>query len=283
MGGIGNLQRRRARRASSSAASSRSPTTAIRQRVDARDRVRLPRADHGLPPAGPARRGDAGRPDERPQRSCAATRRASIALARHRCSSRSRSCRCSARRSTRFIDDCILALAYVVMALGLNIVVGLRRAARPRLRGLLRLRRARRRAGGPPTTSRRVNGEKGIHVGVSEFADSLPGIHLNFLLIVIGRDHHLRDRGRPHRPAHPAPARRLHRDRDARLRRDHRPRRQNGDELEFFGDNKLTNGRQSISPIDQIDLPLFERVRLGHQPQTVFLDRARPCAWSCCS
>ena len=32
---------------------------------------------------------------------------------------------------------------------------------------------------------------------------------------------------------------------------------QNGDELTPIGDNKLTNGRQSISPIDQIDLPLL--------------------------
>ena len=32
----------------------------------------------------------------------------------------------------------------------------------------------------------------------------------------------------------------------------------NGDEITFFGDNKLSNGRQSIAPIDQIDLPLLE-------------------------
>ena len=31
-----------------------------------------------------------------------------------------------------------------------------------------------------------MNGEKGIHVGVSSFAESLPGIHLNFLLLLIG-------------------------------------------------------------------------------------------------
>ena len=41
-----------------------------------------------------------------------------------------------------FIEDATLALAYAVMALGLNIIVGLRRPARPRLRGLLRARRA---------------------------------------------------------------------------------------------------------------------------------------------
>ncbi len=31
----------------------------------------------------------------------------------------------------------------------------------------------------------------------------------------------------------------------------------NGDEITIFGDNKLSNGRQSISPIDQINLPIF--------------------------
>ena len=31
----------------------------------------------------------------------------------------------------------------------------------------------------------------------------------------------------------------------------------NGDEITIFGDNKLSNGRQSISPIDQINLPLI--------------------------
>ena len=31
----------------------------------------------------------------------------------------------------------------------------------------------------------------------------------------------------------------------------------NGDEITIFGDDKLSNGRQSISPIDQIDLPFF--------------------------
>ena len=31
-----------------------------------------------------------------------------------------------------------------------------------------------------------VNNEEGIHIGVSEFASSLPGIHLNFLLLILG-------------------------------------------------------------------------------------------------
>ena len=52
------------------------------------------------------------------------------------------------------------------------------------------------------------------------------------------------------------PARRLHRDRHAGLRGDHRPVRANGDEL-HFGNYQLTNGRQAISPVDQIKLPFF--------------------------
>ena len=98
-----------------------------------------------------------------------------------------------------------------------------------------------------------IGGEEGIHVGVSEFASNIPGIHLNFLLIVIGAIV-LGDRRRDHRPADAAPARGLHRDRHARLRRDHRPLRPNGDEVKICG-YAFSNGRQSISPIDQINLP----------------------------
>ena len=79
----------------------------------------------------------------------------------------------------------ILALAYVVMALGLNIVVGFAGPARPRLRRLLRLRRlhdglVRRRAS--PGRRSTTRGSTSVSASSSE---NLPGIHLNFLLIVI--------------------------------------------------------------------------------------------------
>ena len=78
--------------------------------------------------------------------------------------------------------------------------------------------------------------------------------------------------GSDHRPADAAPARRLHRDRHARVRRDHRPRlRTTATTITIFGDYKLTNGRQSITPIDQIDLPFLGPVRLGAQPAAVLL------------
>ena len=155
-----------------------------------------------------------------------------------------------------FLDDCILALAYVVMALGLNLVVG--------FAGLLDLGYVAFYAFGALVTGwwasdhfSSVADEKGIHVGVSDFAQSLPGIHLNFLLLIIGAILICAIAG----AVIGLPTLRLRGDYIAivtlafgeiigRVA-------QNGDELTFFGDNKFSNGRQSISPIDQIDLPLF--------------------------
>ena len=84
-----------------------------------------------------------------------------------------------------FMDDCILALAYVVMALGLNLVVG--------FAGLLDLGYVAFYAFGAMVVGwwasdfyTGVNGEEGIHIGVSGFAATLPGIHVNFLILIIG-------------------------------------------------------------------------------------------------
>ena len=83
-----------------------------------------------------------------------------------------------------FMDDCILALAYVVMALGLNLVVG--------FAGLLDLGYVAFYAFGAMTVGwwasdfySSVNNEEGIHIGVSGFAANLPGIHFNFLLVLV--------------------------------------------------------------------------------------------------
>ena len=151
-------------------------------------------------------------------------------------SSRWRCSRSSARRWTASSTTCILALAYVVMALGLNIVVGFAGPARPGLRGLLRVRRSghrlvrvglllggRRRRGHPHRRQR-------IRVEPARHPPQLPADRDR-------RDRHLRDRRRDHRAADAAPARRLHRDRHAGVRRDHRPRRANGDEITICGDN----------------------------------------------
>jgi branched-chain amino acid transport system permease protein len=83
-----------------------------------------------------------------------------------------------------FISNSVKALAYVVMALGLNIVVG--------YAGLLDLGYVAFYALGAYTMGwlgsgffAQVNGGKGIAVGVSGFATHFPGIHLNFLLVLV--------------------------------------------------------------------------------------------------
>jgi branched-chain amino acid transport system permease protein len=83
-----------------------------------------------------------------------------------------------------FIDDSIFVLCYVVMALGLNIVVG--------FAGLLDLGYVAFYALGAYTMGwlasdhfTGIGGEKGVHIGAGQFAQNLPGIHLNFLLIVL--------------------------------------------------------------------------------------------------
>jgi branched-chain amino acid transport system permease protein len=80
--------------------------------------------------------------------------------------------------------DLTAALAYVVMALGLNIIVG--------FAGLLDLGYVAFFAIGAYTMGwlgsgffSAVNNEEGIHIGVSGAITNLPGIHLNFLLIVV--------------------------------------------------------------------------------------------------
>jgi branched-chain amino acid transport system permease protein len=156
-----------------------------------------------------------------------------------------------------FMDDCILALAYVVMALGLNLVVG--------FAGLLDLGYVAFYAFGAMAVGwwasdffTGAGGEEGIHIGVSGFAATLPGIHVNFLLIVIGAIIVCAIAG----ALIGLPTLRLRGDYIAivtlafgeiigRVFA-------NGDEITIFGDYKLSNGRQSIAPVDQIDLPFLE-------------------------
>jgi branched-chain amino acid transport system permease protein len=82
------------------------------------------------------------------------------------------------------IFDLTLALAYVVMALGLNIIVG--------FAGLLDLGYVAFFAIGAYTMGwlgsgffSAVNNEEGIHVGVAGTVVNLPGIHFNFLLVLV--------------------------------------------------------------------------------------------------
>jgi branched-chain amino acid transport system permease protein len=153
-------------------------------------------------------------------------------------------------------NDVILALAFVVMALGLNLVVG--------FAGLLDLGYVAFYAFGLMVTGwwasdffTSVNNEEGIHIGVGEFVQNLPGIHLNFLLLIIGAIVICATAG----AIIGLPTLRLRGDYIAivtlafgeiigRVFA-------NGDAITVFGDNKLSNGRQSIAPIDQINLPII--------------------------
>jgi branched-chain amino acid transport system permease protein len=155
-----------------------------------------------------------------------------------------------------FIDDATLALAYVVMALGLNVVVG--------FAGLLDLGYVAFFAIGAYAMGwygssffTAINGEEGIHIGVEGLAAQLPGIHLNFVLIVVIA------------AVFCAVAGMLIGIPTLRLRGDYiaivtlafgeiiRIIAVNGDELKA-GDYTLTKGRQGITPVDKIDLPLVE-------------------------
>ena len=83
-----------------------------------------------------------------------------------------------------FLQDCVQAMAYVVMALGLNIVVG--------FAGLLDLGYVAFFAIGAYTMGwfgsgflSKVGGGKGIHIAVGGVAAQLPGLHVNFLIILV--------------------------------------------------------------------------------------------------
>jgi branched-chain amino acid transport system permease protein len=88
-------------------------------------------------------------------------------------------------QASDFLRIAVLALAYSVMALGLNIIVG--------FAGLLDLGYVAFFALGALTAgwfmsgfySEAGKGGEGVHVFVSGQADALPGIHLNFLIVVV--------------------------------------------------------------------------------------------------
>ena len=154
-----------------------------------------------------------------------------------------------------FIDDATIALAYVVMALGLNIIVG--------FAGLLDLGFVAFFAIGAYTMGYfgslfhfEANGGEGIHVLVTGVAAELPGIHVNFLIVVVLAIIATTIAGM----LIGLPTLRLRGDYIAivtlafgeivgRIAI-------NGDEITGFG-TKLTNGRQGITPVDKIDLPFL--------------------------
>jgi branched-chain amino acid transport system permease protein len=153
------------------------------------------------------------------------------------------------------LDLGIFALAYIMFALGLNIVVG--------FAGLLDLGYVAFYAIGAYSIGwfasdhfSKANGGKGIHIGVSGFPSTLPGIHLNFILIILAAMVLAALGG----ALIGLPTLRLRGDyiaivtlafgeiifTIATL----------GDEVEIAG-YKLTSGQQAISPVDQPKLPGF--------------------------
>ena len=115
--------------------------------------------------------------------------------------------------SSGFMNATIIAIAYAVMALGLNVVVG--------FAGLLDLGYVAFYALGAYSLGWFGSDfffKARVHVLVSPVQRTLQGIHLNFILVLIGAAAHLRLRRDADRPAHAAPAQRLHRDRHAGVR-----------------------------------------------------------------
>jgi branched-chain amino acid transport system permease protein len=155
-----------------------------------------------------------------------------------------------------FMDDAVTALAYVVMALGLNIVVG--------FAGLLDLGYVAFFAIGAYTCgwlasgfADKVNNGEGIHVGVSSFVENLPGIHLNFLLIVVAAIITTAIAG----AVIGLPTLRLRGDYIAIVTLAFgeiiRVIALNGNEI-HIGGYQLTGGAQGITPVDKIKLPFTE-------------------------
>jgi branched-chain amino acid transport system permease protein len=153
------------------------------------------------------------------------------------------------------MDTAIWALAYVVFALGLNVVVG--------FAGLLDLGYVAFYAVGAYAIGwlasdhfSKIAGGDGIHFGASEFASNTPGIHLNFLIIIVLA------------MAFAALAGTIIGLPTLRLRGDYiaivtlafgeiaQTVAQNGDAISIAG-YKLTNGQQAISPIDEPNIPLY--------------------------
>jgi len=169
-----------------------------------------------------------------------------------------------------FMNNAVLALAYVVMALGLNIVVG--------FAGLLDLGYVAFYAFGSYTVGwlasdffAYINGGKGVHVIAPQLLSSPAGIHVNFLLIVVVAIVLCAVVG----ALIGLPTLRLRGDYIAIVTLAFgeiiRVFAFFGDDIRFGKHYLLTNGRQAISPVDQIELPLL------HQFDSAF--SLRPYYW----
>jgi branched-chain amino acid transport system permease protein len=155
-----------------------------------------------------------------------------------------------------FLQQCAVALAYVVMALGLNIIVG--------FAGLLDLGYVAFFALGAFAVGwfasghfAFINDGEGLHILVGGAAANLPGIHLNFLLVLLIAIVMTTIAGM----FIGLPTLRLRGDYIAIVTLAFGEiigrTAINGDTIKL-GETPLTAGRQGISPVDRIDLPFLE-------------------------
>ncbi len=151
------------------------------------------------------------------------------------------------------LSDCIIALAFVIMALGLNVVVG--------FAGLLDLGYVAFFAIGAYAVGWFASGffvDANVYLGVSGFVLNLPGIHTNFLIVLLAAMILCAIGG----ILIGLPTLRLRGDYIAIVTLAFgeiiRVFAVNGDQIALpFGDANLTAGRQGITPVDQIQLPLL--------------------------
>jgi len=152
-----------------------------------------------------------------------------------------------------FIDDAVTALAYVIMALGLNVVVG--------FAGLLDLGYVAFFAIGAFTVGWFMSSfyaGVNIHVLVAGPVENLPGIHLNFILVVIIAAFLCALAG----TLIGLPTLRLRGDYIAIVTLAFgeiiRVFAVNGDTIKIASGATLTGGRQGITPVDQLKLPFLD-------------------------
>ena len=154
-----------------------------------------------------------------------------------------------------FLSDCIIALAFVIMALGLNVVVG--------FAGLLDLGYVAFFAIGAYAVGWFASGffvDANVHLGVSGFVLNLPGIHTNFLIVLIAAMVLCMIGG----IIIGLPTLRLRGDYIAIVTLAFgeiiRVFAVNGDAINLpFGENStLTAGVNGITPVDQVQLPFLE-------------------------
>ena len=152
-----------------------------------------------------------------------------------------------------FVDDAVVALAYVIMALGLNVVVG--------FAGLLDLGYVAFFAIGAYTVGWFMSGfyvDANVHLLVSGPVHNLPGIHVNFILVLVIAAFLCALAG----TLIGLPTLRLRGDYIAIVTLAFgeivRVFAVNGDTITIASGAHLTAGRQGVTPVDPIQLPFLD-------------------------